>query len=129
MLPRTVSHRILPSRSLTRSKSALLKSRVAILLFVLLPLRILNSTTLSLLQPRWPPILTSLTSSSCFASMRCSRVSSSCLFLESRNFLDCLWPPILSFQQILGWFKSHTRTRAFEHEASFNCLKKTSSTS
>lgn len=44
--PRAIFYETVPSRSLHRLKSALLKSRLVILLFVLLtPLRNLNSTT------------------------------------------------------------------------------------
>lgn len=43
LFPRTVSHKILQSKSLMRKKSTLLKSRLVILLFALLPLRIANS--------------------------------------------------------------------------------------
>jgi len=51
LFSRAVSHGILPSRSLNRSKCAVLKSRIAILLFaLLLPLMVLNSTIAQSLQ-------------------------------------------------------------------------------
>ena len=101
-LPRTISHRILPSRSLDRSKSAPLKSRVVILLFALFPPhRILNSITSWSLQSRQPLTFTSTDSSSLFVTIRsstvsfvvsspmtCARQLSSVHY--SRNFLDCL---------------------------------------
>lgn len=81
-------------------KSALLKSRVVILLFALFStLRILDSIISWPLQPRPPPASTSLTSSSLFASMRFSRASPLISFLitsvrklpsvQSRDLLDC----------------------------------------
>lgn len=35
--------------------------------------------------------------------------------MHSRNLLDCLYPAVLSLQQILGWLKPPIKTMACEH--------------
>ena len=72
---RALTHGIPPSSSLKRPKSALLRSKVLILLIALLPpRRILNSTISQALQPSLPPTFTSSTSPSLFINTRSSRV-------------------------------------------------------
>lgn len=66
----SISHRILPGRSLVRSESAPLKPRVVILLFALFPPhRILNSITSRSLQPRLPLTFRTPSSSLLFVSV------------------------------------------------------------
>ena len=70
---RAISHGILPSRSLRRPKSALLKSRVASLLRTrLAALRIVNPTVLWSLQPRLRLTFTFPTSPSLLVRTRSS---------------------------------------------------------
>lgn len=132
LLSEAVCHGVLLRRSM---KSALLKSRVVILLFALFcTLRILDSIISWPLQPRPPPASTSLTSSSLFASMRFSRASALISFLitsvrklpsaQSRDLLDRRCLAVLLFQLILEWLKFSMRSRACEQEASSSCLKK-----
>lgn len=71
LLSTVISQGILPSKSLKWLKFALLKSRVVLLLFALLPLRILNSSWWSL-QRRQPPTFTPPISSFTFESTRSS---------------------------------------------------------
>ncbi|KAK4818603.1 hypothetical protein QYF61_015465, partial [Mycteria americana] len=47
--------------------------------------------------------------------------------MHSRSLLDCLQLAVLLFQQMLGWLKSPSRTRACEREASCSWRKKASS--
>ena len=71
---RALAHGIPPSSSLKRAKSALLRSKVLVLLIALLPpRRILNSTISWSLQLSLPPAFTSSTSPSLFVSTRSSR--------------------------------------------------------
>lgn len=88
LLSMAIIHGNLPSRSLKRLKSALLKSRVVVLLFALLPpFKILNSTILWSRQPRLPPTLISPTSSSLFvASGPCSLFALQSLDLYNITF-------------------------------------------
>lgn len=86
-----VSEGILPSRSWNRPKSALGKSRVVILLFVLLiPLRILNSTV----QKRLLSTFTYSTSSSVLVYSRCiaSSLASYLVFSEKLLSTGCSAP-------------------------------------
>lgn len=76
----TISHEILPSRSLNRPKSALMKHRIVILLFVLFPsLGILNSTISVTVDLTWLSQLsltfTAPASSFLFVSIGSSRAS------------------------------------------------------
>lgn len=90
---------ILPSRSLTSTTSALLKSRAMTLHFALL-LSILNSTISWSLQPMLPQTFTSPTCPSLFINVMSSRacpfIGSTITFhrklslIYSRNLLDCL---------------------------------------
>jgi len=121
---RASSHGTLPSRSLNRPKSTLLKSRVVSFLCTpLAALRILNSTIAWPLQPRLPLSFTYPTSPSLLVRTRSSiaplPIGSSITWrrmlssIHSRNLLDFLCLAVLSLQQILGWLKSPMRTRAF----------------
>ena len=100
---RPLSHESLPSRSLRRAKSALLKSSVVSLLFPpFLPLRILNSTIAWPLQLRLPLVFIAPVNPSLLMSMRYSKapllISYSITWrrkfspVHSRNLLYCLHP-------------------------------------
>ena len=117
-----------PGRSLKRLKLALLKSRVVILLVaLLLPYKILNSTISWLLQPKLPPNFTSPTSPSLLVRTRSSSTyllvgcSTICIrklsSVHCRNLLDCVCLAVLLIQQICGWLKSLIRTSAWDHKA------------
>lgn len=129
---RALSHGIPPNRSLKRTKLPLLKSRVAVLLIaLLLPCRILNSTISWSLQPRLVSNL-HIPKQSFFVSTRsnntflppgsfaiCVKKLSSGLY---RDLLACVCLTVMSFQQISGWLKCSRRTRACDHEATSRCL-------
>lgn len=108
-LSRVVSHGILASRTLNRSKFTLLKSKVKILLFTLIPpLRILNSTVSGQLQPT-ANILNQfflfcndqVLQSMSLHQQHCHPCCEFITPMHSRNFLDCLSFALLAFQQIL----------------------------
>lgn len=116
LLSRTLSQAILSSKSLKRPRSALLMSRVVLLLFALFfPLGILNSIMSLSLQPRVPLTFISPTSPLLFIKMKSSRASSfvgslmTCVrqlpSIRSCNLLGCLYSAALPFQQLSGWFK------------------------
>lgn len=112
-LPTVVPCGTLTSRFLNRAKSALLKSKDVILLFVFFPfLWILNSDTSLSMGPRpfltFPcPRRTLLFVGIMFRRqptlfptlMTCLRKLSSAL---STNFLGCLWLAVLPYQEISG---------------------------
>lgn len=121
-------------RSLKKPKLALLKSRVTVLLILLLPpFRILISTISWSLQSRLPPDFTSPISPSLFVS---TRSSSTLLLIGSlttcvkklpsmhcKNLLDCLWPSVLSFLQTSGWLNSYMSTRSCNWKATCSCRR------
>jgi len=91
-------------------------------------LKIMNSTREQLLQRRLPPVLATLMLSSALLSVKssnssllvglpniCTRKWSS---MDSRNFLDCLQPSALLYQQTSGWFKSSIRLLVCKYHAS-----------
>ena len=130
---RALAHGIPPSSSLKRAKSALLRSKVLILLIALLPpRRILNSTISWSLQLSLPPTFTSSTSPSLFVNTRSSRApffvgsSTTCIRKLSsmlcRSVLDCACIAVWSSQLMSGWLKSPMRTRACDCEAACSCL-------
>lgn len=110
---RASSRRILQSRSLNRPKSVLLRSRLVVLLFALLPpLRILNSVNAWSLQPRLPPVFPSPNSSSLMevwgAADHTPLLSPLSLVLELssmhyRKLLDCLCPAALPPKQLMKY--------------------------
>lgn len=127
LLCRAVSHGILPSSSLSRPKSALLKSRSVTMSSVLLPLlTILNSTISCALLRRMSltfvsRTFTSYTNSTLFVSEKSSSASyisnlitcvSKLSSAHSRNLRDCLGSTVLPLRQISRWLKSCTRTRS-----------------
>lgn len=133
LLPsRVLSHGIPPNRSQKRTKLLVLKSRAAILLVALLhPCRILNSTISWTQKPRLPSSL-HIPNQSFFVSTRSNSTFlpvgsfSTCVKKLSstpyRELLDCVCSAVLSFQQISGWLKCSMRTRACSHEATPRCL-------
>jgi len=107
---------------------ALLKFRVLTMLFVIpISLSSISSTSAWSLQPRLPPILTSPMSSLELVTTRSSIASPQVGVLitwlkklssmYSRNLLDCLQLAVLLFQQMSGWLKFPSRTRACERKA------------
>lgn len=75
-LSRPISYGFLSNRSPSMPKSALLKSKVVMMLFALFAsFRILNSIILWSLQPKLPLTFTSMTCSSLFVSNRSNRTS------------------------------------------------------
>ena len=114
---------------LESQKFALLKFKVLTILFArpaFLP--ITNSTRAWSLQPRLPPILTSLMLSSALVRTGFSKASPQVgpsitwtrklSSTDTRNLLDCLPPAMPLSQQISRWLKSSIRTRACEHDTS-----------
>ena len=110
---RTVSQGIPLSSSLSSQKFALLKHRVLALLFARPTFfKITNSTKAWSLQPRLPPILTSLMLSSALVSTRSSKASPQVgpsitwtrklSSTDSRNLLDCL-PPAMPLFMLYVW--------------------------
>jgi len=132
---RTISQGVLLTNSLKSWKFAFLKfSVLTILLTFPIFLRTVNSTNARSLQLRLPPSLTSLMSSLALVTIRSSIASPlaglSITWLKkfssthSRNLLDCLQLAVLLFQQMSGWFKSPSRVRDCEHEASWSWSRK-----
>lgn len=101
------------SKQLNKSKSALLKSRVVIFIFVFFLLRILNTNIPCSLQLRVLPTFSLSVSSSLVVSLRFSKMSSligssfTCVrklsLVYLRNPPDYLCPAMLYLLYILGW--------------------------
>lgn len=128
----TVCQIIIPSQSVNRPKSDLLKPTVVVILFALFP-PLKDSELHHPIAVAGCMVALAFTSpnrSSLFASIRSSRASllvdslvisvRKLLSMHSRNFLDYLCPAVLCLdccaQQTLEWFRSSRRTRACKHE-------------
>ena len=113
---RAVSQGAILTNSLKSWNFAFPKFRILNLLFTWpFSLGTVNSTSTWSLQPRLPPCLTSLISSLALVTVRSSMASSLVGLLSSihsRSLLDCLQLMVLLLQQISGWLKSLSRTRA-----------------
>lgn len=132
LLSMTIFHGIFPSEFLNRTKSALLKFRIVILLFVPstqdpefhCPMVTAGKAAPSLhVSDQFSFVCTYQVQQQAFPLVSSSTSCVKGLPMLSRNSLACLHSAVLPFQHISGWFKSPCETRARKHKASSNCLK------